>query len=224
LGKFSDSDIESMAWIAVDPKHGASELGVERRLVGVHAEAKTQKALVDYITPYYKGIDSAGKGRIAALLEQGDAFSDGGAVTGREFTYNEAVAKGLSDKEATAYLATRSLRMAMYHIRNAELVKHLRSQGYKELEFTGIGLKMPGRELTLESSMGYQGREVFDKPTLTVRSWLQRHSLCLSVVRGAVCSSLTTLPSKHETFTLPSTIVRVNTAVYTQTNTSSVCA
>lgn len=70
-----------------------------------------------------------------SLLEEGDAFSNGGAF-GKEFSYAEALGKGLTEKEAAAYLATRQLRMAMYHVRNGVLVKHLRAQGMKEVELS----------------------------------------------------------------------------------------
>jgi hypothetical protein len=146
VGQFSENDIKSMPWVALDPKHGASELGVEARVVGVHAEAKVQKALVDFITPYWRGLSGDGKARVRSLLEEGDSFSNGGAV-GKEFSYGEALGKGLNDKEATAYLATRQLRMAMYHIRNGEMVRHLRAQGMKEVEFLGTPTKTIGTPL-----------------------------------------------------------------------------
>ncbi len=162
IGKFSQKDIDSMVWVAVDPKHGASEQALEARVVGVHGEAKVKQALINYITPYYKGVSKEGKQRIQALLEEGDAFSNAGTV-GKEFTATEAMARGLSETEATAYLATRQLRMAMYHIRNGEMVRHLRAQGFKEIELVGTGQKTAGHVLSVEEAEGkHTGRYIYD--------------------------------------------------------------
>lgn len=159
IGQFSDKDIQSMPWIAIDPKHGASELGIEARVVGVHAEAKTRKELTDFITPYYRGLGKDGVARVRGLLEEGDSFSNGGSY-GREFTYAEALGKGLSDKEAEAYLATRQLRMTLYHIRNGEMVRHMRAQGLKEIEFLGTSIKTAGQ--VLDSGDSYVGQWLYD--------------------------------------------------------------
>lgn len=150
VGKFTQKDIDSSAMIAVDPKHGASEVSVEGRVVGVHAEAKTRKALTEYITPYYDKLSRAGKEKVVKLLEEGDAASNAGGY-GKEFTYNEAIGRGLSAPEAEAYLATRQLRMAMYHIRNGELVKALRAKGLQEIEIVGTGMKVAGRKLEVSA-------------------------------------------------------------------------
>lgn len=159
IGKFTDKDIESMPTIAIDPKHGASEIGVEARVVGVHAEAKTKQALVSFIKPYFDKLDRQGAARVESLLEEGDRFSNGGSF-GKEFSYGEARAKGLSDDEAQAYLATRSLRMAMFHIRNGEMVRHLRAQGLREIEVAGT--KTVGRSVDLEGAGRYADKWVHD--------------------------------------------------------------
>lgn len=164
IGKFSDKDIESAALVAIDPKHGASELAVETRVVGIHAEAKTKKALQDYIRPFYAKLNNTEKARLQSLLEEGDSFSNDGVNFGKEFTYMEARAKGLSDEGAQAYLATRSLRMAMYHIRNGEMVRHLKAQGWQEVVIDGT-TRTVGRELSLDSAKGMVGREVFNADT-----------------------------------------------------------
>lgn len=159
IGKFTDKDIESMPYVAIDPKHGASELGVESRVVGVHAEAKTRSELVKFIKPYYDKIGRDGGRKVESLLEEGDRFSNGGQF-GKEFSYGEARAKGLSDGEAEAYLATRSLRMAMFHIRNGEMVRHLRAQGLKEIEVGAT--KTAGRSVDLEGAARYADKWVYD--------------------------------------------------------------
>ncbi len=161
IGKFDEKDIASMPWIAVDPKHGASELGIEARVVGVHAEAKVRKELTDFIAPYYKGLGKDGTERVRSLLEEGDSFSNGGSY-GREWTYAEARAKGLTEREAEAYLATRQLRMALYHIRNGEMVRHMRAQGLKEIELVGTGFKTVGHVFDNEQAATYVEKYVYD--------------------------------------------------------------
>ncbi|CAB5227544.1 hypothetical protein UFOVP1528_51, partial [uncultured Caudovirales phage] len=163
VGKYSAKDIGSSPWIAIDPKHGASELAVEARVIGVHAEAKVQKALVDFISPYWRGLDKNGRARVKSLLEEGDSFSNAGTV-GKEFSYTEALSKGLSDKEAVAYLATRQLRMAMYHIRNGEMTKHLRMMGMKEVEFLGTSVKTIGKQVEMTTGSVYDtvGKTMID--------------------------------------------------------------
>lgn len=163
VGRFSRKDIDSMPWVAVDPKHGASEAAIEARVVGVHAEAKTQKELTKFIEPYYRGLSKDSKKRVQALLEEGDSFSNAGNF-GREFTYMEARAKGLNDDEAVAYLATRQLRMAMYHIRNGEMVRHMRALGMREVELMGAGLslKTVGRQLDLGQASAHVDQWLYD--------------------------------------------------------------
>jgi hypothetical protein len=148
-----------MPTIAIDPKHAASEIGVEARVVGVHAEAKTKQELVKFIKPYFDKLDKQGAARVESLLEEGDRFSNGGSF-GKEFSYGEARGKGLSDDEAQAYLATRSLRMAMFHIRNGEMVRHLRAQGLREIEVAGT--KTVGRSVDLEGAARYTEKWVHD--------------------------------------------------------------
>jgi len=161
VGKYSDKDIESMAFIAADPKHGASEQAVTARVVGVHAEAKTKAALLSFIQPYLKPLSKDGKRRVQSLLEEGDAASNAGGY-GREFTYMEARSKGLNDVEALAYLASRQLRMAMYHIRNGEMVRHMHAMGMREIELMSAGVKQAGRDLSLDSAMSHTGTWLYD--------------------------------------------------------------
>lgn len=161
VGKYSAKDIESMPFIAIDPKHGASEQAVEGRVVGVHAEAKVKNALTKFIEPYYKGLGRDGTRRVQSLLEEGDSFSNAGGY-GKEFTYMEARGKGLNDKEALAYLATRQLRMAMYHIRNGEMVRHLHAMGLREVELHGAGVKAAGRDLSAEAAAKHTNTWLYD--------------------------------------------------------------
>jgi hypothetical protein len=168
IGKFSKQDIDSMATVAVDPKHGASEQAVEARVVGVHAEAKTKQALENFIAPYYKGLGKDGTRRVQSLLEEGDSFSNAGSY-GKEFTYEEATGRGLSDREAQAYLATRQLRMMMYHIRNGEMVRHLRAQGLKEIEIAGA--RTVGRDLSMVDASVLKNKQVYDLTAKEMVDW-----------------------------------------------------
>ena len=145
VGKFSKQDIDSMPWIAVDPKHQASELAVEARVVGVHAEAKVKTELSSFIKPFYDKLDNTSKAKVKGVLDEGDSKSNLNGSTGREFSYMELKAKGLSEDEAAAYFATRQLRQTMYHLHNGEKVRHLRAQGMKEVETEGQ--KLVGKRL-----------------------------------------------------------------------------
>jgi hypothetical protein len=162
IGKFSDKDIESMPFFAIDPKHRASEQAVEARVVGVHGEAKVRKEFTDFIMPFYKKLSRAGVQRVEALLKDGDSYSNLGGV-GREFTATEAMARGLSHDEAAAYLATRQLRMAMYFVKNKELVQHMRASGLKEVELTGTGIRTAGSRLSEDMAVvQLGGKQVYD--------------------------------------------------------------
>lgn len=166
IGKFSEEDIRSMPWIAVDPKHGASELAVEQRVIGVHAEAKTKRDLTSYLTPFFDKLSGAGKARVKAVLEEGDAVSNGGVV-GKEFSFGELRGKGLNEAEAAAYFASRQVRMVSYHLRNAEMVRALRAEGMKEIQLLTPGYegqKYAGRIFATKEEAGPQalGKAVYD--------------------------------------------------------------
>jgi hypothetical protein len=165
LGKFSDEDIRSMPWIAVDPKHAASELAVEERVIGVHAEAKTRKDLVKHMQPFFDKLSAKGKLRVKAVLEEGDSFSNVGGSTGKEFSYTELRTKGLSDDEAQAYFAARQVRMVSYHIRNDEMVRTLRAEGMKEVEIVATGAKYAGKPLAEAEAGQVLGKVVYDTVT-----------------------------------------------------------
>ncbi len=162
VGKFSEDDIRSMPWLAVDPKHGASELAIEERVIGVHAEAKTRHDLVKFLTPFYTKLSKAGKVRVKAVLEQGDSFSNAGGKVGKEFSYSELRGMGLSEEEAQAYFAARQIRMVSYHLRNDEMVRALKAEGYKEVEFLGTGEKYAGKVLEESEAGQTLGKAVFD--------------------------------------------------------------
>jgi hypothetical protein len=178
VGKYSDKDIASMPWVAFDPKHQASELAYEARVVGVHLEAKIQKELVDFIAPYWRGLSASGRERAANLLREGDSYSNGGSF-GKEFSYQEALGKGLSDKEAQAYLAARQLRMMMYHIRNGNMVSHLRAQGLKQVELTpgvfALGKRLSDEEVgVLKNVYNTTTKQVDSEVTLSPTTYVVR--------------------------------------------------
>lgn len=159
IGKFSESDINSMPWIAVDPKHQASELAVEARVVGVHAEAKVRNDLSSFIKPFFDKLDNASKAKVKGVLDEGDSISNLSGSTGKEFNYMELKAKGLSEDEAAAYFAARQVRQTVYHLRNAEMVRHLRAQGMKEVvvgdqKLVGKVLQTEGEALSAHVNQG----------------------------------------------------------------------
>jgi hypothetical protein len=139
VGKYSDDDIGSMPTVAIDPKHGASELAVEERVIGVHQEAKIKEDLKRYIKPFYDKLNKNEKARVASVLEEGNSYGDVAGQVGHEFNLVELRGKGLNDKEIAAYFATRSLRMFTWQSRNAEMVRHLGAMGMKEFGFSVSG-------------------------------------------------------------------------------------
>lgn len=164
IGKFSDEDIRSMPWIAIDPKHGASEQAIEARVVGVHAEAKMRRDLTKFLEPFFDKLTGAGKSRVKAVLEEGDAASNVGSV-GKEFNYSELRGKGLNEEEAAAYFAARQVRMVSYHIRNGEMVRALRADGMREIELLTTGEKHAGKVLAQEDAGQSLGKVVYDYTT-----------------------------------------------------------
>jgi hypothetical protein len=167
LGKFEAGDIESMPFIALDPKHQASELGVEARVIGIHAEAKLRKELMKGVTPFMDRLGKASKAKVEAILEEGDSFSNpGGVAKGKEFNYGELQARGFTEQEAQAYFAVRQVRMMSWHLRNGDSVRHLKSQGFREVELLGTGEKHAGRMLDeAQAGSAALGRTVFDTVT-----------------------------------------------------------
>lgn len=165
IGKFSEEDIRSMPWIAVDPKHGASELAMEERVIGVHAEAKTRHDLTSFLAPFFSKLDKNGKLRVKAMLEEGDAVSNAGGTVGKEFAYPELRARGLSENEAQAYFAARQVRMVSYHLRNGEMVRALRAEGMKEIEFVATGEKYAGKMLEQDQAGQVLGKVAYDTIT-----------------------------------------------------------
>lgn len=137
-GQFSEKDILSANFIAVDPKHGASQFLVEERVIGVHQEAKMRKDLSDYIKPFYDKLSGVEKERVASILREGDAYGDVSGATGKEFSANDLKIRGLNENEISAYLATRSLRMITWQLRNADQVRHLTALGHQELTLTRV--------------------------------------------------------------------------------------
>lgn len=131
VGKYDRKDIESMPFVSIDPKHGASELAVEERVIGVHAEAKLKNEMVGYLKPFWNPLSSKEKVAVHNVLVKGDSFSDLGGV-GKEFNWTELTAEGLNDKQKMAYFAVRELRSFMHTLRDKEMVRSLRSQGYSE--------------------------------------------------------------------------------------------
>lgn len=165
VGKYTDKDIASMPWIAVDPKHGASELAVEARVVGVHAEAKVRADLMGFVKPFYDKLNGAQKARVKAVLEAGDAASNVAGSVGKEYTYMELAAKGLSEDEAAAYFATRQLRQTMYHLRDGEMVRHARAQGLKDIEVAGQRVLGTTYETATSALSKHVNTGVFDTTT-----------------------------------------------------------
>jgi hypothetical protein len=162
VGKFSEEDIRSMPWLAIDPKHAASEFAVDQRLIGIHAEAKLRKDLVSHVQPFFDKLSRAGKAKVKAVLEEGDSVSNNGGV-GKEFSYTELRGRGLSEDEAAAYFAARQVRMVSYHLRNAEMVRALKADGFREIELITTGEKHAGRMFaTVEEAGSSLGRAVYD--------------------------------------------------------------
>lgn len=162
VGKFDQQDIDSMPFIAVDPKHAASELAVEERVIGVHAEAKTRHDLSKFLESSFNKLDKKSKEKVRSVLQEGNDYSDAGGKYGKEFNYTELRAKGLSEDEAAAYFAARQVRMVSYHLRNGEMVRALKAEGMKEIEFLGTGERYAGRVLEQQEAGQALGKIIYD--------------------------------------------------------------
>lgn len=174
VGKFSETDINSMHTFLgyVDPKHGTSELLVEQRVIGVHAEAKMRRALTDFIKEPYDKLTGAERQQVLGVLTKGDAASNAGGV-GKEYNYSELLSEGLNSNQIEAYFATRTARNVMHQMRDQAMVRSLRSKGYKRVEigfedgttFTSAGKSVPFSEVKGKAAYdAYEGTRVYLTP------------------------------------------------------------
>lgn len=151
VGKYTDADIASMPWLAVDPKHAASEFAVEQRVVGVHAEDKTRRALLDMVKEAWAPLSSKSRAKVFNVLTEGDAYSNLNGTVGKEFNGTELLAKGLTEAEMEAYFTTRQARNMTHTLRDSEMVRDLVASGHMNTGFTvvedGVGryINTPGR-------------------------------------------------------------------------------
>lgn len=162
VGKYTKEDIESMPMLGVDPKHRVSEQAMEERIIGVHAEAKVKNDLSKMVFPFFDRLSNDGRKRVMKVLERGDSFSNPGGVTGKEYSYGDLRAMGLDEAEAEAYFAARQARMMSYHLRNGEMVRNLKAQGFKEVTLAGEATPMAGRRLERADANMVLGRTFYD--------------------------------------------------------------
>jgi hypothetical protein len=164
--KYSDEDIDSALFLAIDPKHGASELAVETRVVGVFQEARVRRLLGDYLKEAVaplKGVDMA---RLVKILQDGD-----GSYVGREFGMEYDVgqltslladhSKESADRIIEAYYRIRTTRNVLHNIRDNVMAKSLTQQGWSEINMGAI--RAPGKMSGDFSTV--VGKRVFDVTT-----------------------------------------------------------
>lgn len=154
LGGFTEEDISSSFWIGIDPKHLVSEFLVEGRVIGIHQEAKMQKALSTFMIESIDPLNKTELQRVTAVLKKGDSYSEAGGV-GKEFSSVELTGMGLSEKEQEAYFRLRTARNVMFELKDDEFARALRKQGYKQ-----IGIDFGGGKTFVST-----GREVVS-PTI----------------------------------------------------------
>lgn len=160
VGRYAESDIHSMPWIAVDPKHAASQFAVEERVIGIHAEDKTRRALGDLVTKAFSPLSGEQKQRVFNVLTEGDAYSNLNGAVGREFNGTELMGMGLSESEQLAYYAARQARNITHTLRDSEMVRDLVASGHKNVTFSvvenevGRQISQPGRFVDASTVVG----------------------------------------------------------------------
>lgn len=128
LGKFEESDINSMIRMSFWDKHlGASEEVYKNHLIGVMAESRLRKTLVDMVDKPFRKLSSKEKVLLNSVLIKGDK-------EGTVFDSVQLRGEGLiSDNAQEAYYAVRSARDMMWSLRNRDAANSLTRKGLKDI-------------------------------------------------------------------------------------------
>ena len=128
LGKFEESDIQSMIRVSLgDRALGASEEVYKNHLIGVMAESRLRKTLVDMIDEPFQKLSRKEKALLNSVLIKGDK-------EGTIFDSVQLRGEGLtSDNAQKAYYATRAARDLMWSIRNKAAADSATMKGLKDI-------------------------------------------------------------------------------------------
>ena len=133
--KYTDEDIESSLFFAVDPKHGASELAVESRVVGIFKEARVRKLLSDFVKESVDPLNGKERAKLVKILQDGDGSYSGKAF-GEEFDYPTLqgmlvdMSPDAAERITKAYYGYRTARNMMHHLKDVEAVRSLQRDGW----------------------------------------------------------------------------------------------
>lgn len=153
LGAYTQDDVNNMVRFSFgDWALGTSAELYANRLLGLHQSGRYQKLLTDFIRKPLEDLSNKQRIQLNDVLVNGDK-------QGKEFDDAVLSLMGLDEKTRIAYHSVRSLRNALYNLRNNAAVKSLTGKGFKQLA-------MP---LTLDEPGVMFGRVVNPQETL-VRS------------------------------------------------------
>jgi hypothetical protein len=156
---YDPADIDSMPWVAADPRHGVSTEAMTGRVIGVHQTAKQRRDMTNFLKDPLKALSKKQRERVLSVLEEGDQASFAGGY-GREFTASELLARDFTQKELEAYFTVRQARMFDYFVYNKAQVDSMRRKGLNEIEVYGQN-KFVGRPIALEEAVRKNGTSVY---------------------------------------------------------------
>lgn len=155
LGAYTEEDIKSMVRFSFgDPSLGTSQELYANRVVGVMQSSRYQKLLTEFVRKPLESLNKKQRVQLNDALVNGDKQS-------KEFDDAALALMGLDEKTRIAYHTVRSLRNAMYTMRNNAAVKSLTGRGFKKLN-------MP---LTLDEPMNMFGRVLSKDEAIGKRSY-----------------------------------------------------
>lgn len=123
------------------------------------------KNALNVITKGYDKLKDAEKARVMHTIVEGSNFqSPSGQVIGKEFSYSELAAKGLTEKEIVGYFQIRELTRTTHSIRNRALYEELTKSGQKRFVHEAYDFDTLGRAVGADDidSVMSDVVEVFD--------------------------------------------------------------
>lgn len=168
LGGFDPEDITSMARYNLgDWAIGTSNELYMQRVVGMHASARIQNTLTEFVRPSLEKLNRQEKMLLDDLLILGDKEK-------RVLEPNEIMGvDGSNQKVAEAYYRVRALRDRLWEIRNATAVSVMNKQGFRRVAHSKVVLDtdsalMLGKKLELNAPQ-LVGKKVYDP---TTKKWI----------------------------------------------------
>lgn len=128
LGAYTKDDINNMVRFSLgDWALGTSAELYANRVVGLHQSSRYQKVLTEFVRKPLESLNKKQRVQLNDVLVNGDK-------QGKEFADDVLVLMGLDEKTRVAYHTVRSLRNAMYTMRNNAAIKSMTGKGYKSIK------------------------------------------------------------------------------------------